>query len=436
MKFVLDPRFRFDVSRAIYKGMLRFLATEYHRPYVVQPLPVTHFSAELDSLEDVILQWKPHLDPLEPSAAPTRYLVRTRLDDNDFDNGFLFDTPSAVIRNLKTGVIYSFEVSAVNDGGESFPSEILAVCRQPNGVKPVIIVNGFHRIAGPGIVEAGQFEGFLSSLDRGVPDHYELGFTGEQFDFDKSSPYRSNDGPGHGASFAENEGKVVAGNSFDYPFLHGSALKACGLSFCSASSEAVMDSTVNLDHYSFVDLILGKEKETHWPKSFGDSLNHVQFRTFPVQMQASLQRYCEEGGNLFISGSYVGTDLFSHPKEDSASIKFALKLLHFDWSVGHASRSGNVYSTNASLLPKGEELVFNTELNRNMYCVEAPDAIVPSEGGQQLLRYAENQFGAAVGYKKKYGLVIMGFPFETIIDPGVRTELMRGVLKYLGLPAN
>jgi hypothetical protein len=229
---------------------------------------------------------------------------------------------------------------------------------------------------------------------------------------------------------------VIAGNSFDYPFLHGSALKACGLSFCSASSEAVMDSTVSLSPYPLVDLILGKEKETHWPKSFGDSLNHVQFRAFPNRLQTFIQRYCEGGGNLFISGSYVGTDLFSHPKEDSASIKFALKVLHFDWSVGHASRSGNVYSANATLLPKGIGFSFNTELNRTMYCVEAPDAIVPNDGGQQLLRYSENQFGAAVGYRKKYGLVVMGFPFETITDSTLRTELMRGVLTYLGITAD
>ncbi len=354
MKFVLDPRFRFDVSRAIYKGMLRFLATEYHRPYVVQPLPVTHFSAELDSCGNAVLKWRPQLDPIEPSATPTRYLVYTRLDDDDFDNGFIVDAPPAVVRNLKTGVIYSFKVAAVNNGGESFPSEIMAVCRQPNGGQPALIVNGFHRVAGPGIVEAGQFEGFISSLDRGVPDRYEIGMTGEQFDFDKSSPYRSNDGPGHGASFAENEGKVIAGNSFDYPYLHGSALKACGLSFCSASSEAVMDSSVSFSCYQFVDLILGKEKETHWPKSFGDSVDHVQFKTFPGWLQRTIQRYCEKGGNLFVSGAYVGSDLYSHPKDDSASIRFALKVLHFDWAAGHAFALGKCIFHQCITFSKGK----------------------------------------------------------------------------------
>ena len=43
MKFALDPRFRFDSSRSMYKAMLKFLATQYQRPFVVQPLPVTAF---------------------------------------------------------------------------------------------------------------------------------------------------------------------------------------------------------------------------------------------------------------------------------------------------------------------------------------------------------------------------------------------------------
>ena len=436
MKFALDPRFRFDVGRAIYKGMLRFLATEYATPCVVQPLPVTHFAAELNARGSALLQWKPRMDPLEPTAKPTHYVIYKRVSGGGFDNGTLVDSAGTIVTNLAPGTIYSFKITAVNEGGESFPSEVLSVCRQSNGNKPVLIVNGFHRISGPGVVESSSFEGFLSALDRGVPDRYELGFTGEQFDFNRASPFRSNDGPGHGASFADNEGKVIAGNTFDYPFVHGSAIKACGLSFSSVSSEALMDSMVSLETYQFVDLILGKEKETHWPKSFGDSVNQVQFKTVPARLQQIILEYCGRGGNLFLSGSYVGADLFSHPKEDSASINYAWKVLHFDWSTGHASRSGVVFSANSSLLPRNKELAFNVDLRRDIYAVESPDAIIPIGGGEQLLRYAENQFGAAVGYRKNYGLVVMGFPFETILDPALRTELMHGVLRYLKILNN
>jgi hypothetical protein len=95
-----------------------------------------------------------------------------------------------------------------------------------------------------------------------------------------------------------------------------------------------------------------------------------------------------------------------------------------------------VYVVNSSLLPRNKELSFNVGLGRDIYPVESPDAITPIGGSEQLLRYAENQFGAAIGYRKGYGLVVMGFPFETIIDPALRTELMRGVLRYLRILNN
>ena len=38
MRYGLDPRFRFTVSRAIYKGMLQFLCSQYRTNYIVQPL--------------------------------------------------------------------------------------------------------------------------------------------------------------------------------------------------------------------------------------------------------------------------------------------------------------------------------------------------------------------------------------------------------------
>jgi hypothetical protein len=110
-------------------------------------------------------------------------------------------------------------------------------------------------------------------------------------------------------------------------------------------------------------------------------------------------------------------------------------VLHFDWSTGHAARTGEVASVNQHVFPKDRILSFNVELNRDIYAVEAPDAIVPRNGAQQILRYVENQFGAAIGYKKSYGVVVLGFPFETILGHAARTELMNGVLRYLGVQA-
>jgi hypothetical protein len=91
MQYALDPEFRFLVSRSIYKTMLKFLA-EYHQiPYVVQPLPVNRFRAELHDGR-ARLSWQPVNDPLESTAKPEQYLVYTRIEDHGWDNGILVDT--------------------------------------------------------------------------------------------------------------------------------------------------------------------------------------------------------------------------------------------------------------------------------------------------------------------------------------------------------
>jgi len=87
MKFTWDPRFRFDISRSIYKAMLKFIADQYDRPYVVQPLPVDHFTMESPEKGTVVLQWKPVSDPLEPTAEPKSYRVYIREEGKAFDNG-------------------------------------------------------------------------------------------------------------------------------------------------------------------------------------------------------------------------------------------------------------------------------------------------------------------------------------------------------------
>jgi hypothetical protein len=433
MKFVLDPRFKFDAARAIYKSMLRFLSVQYNFDYVVQPLPVTHFSAVLNEKGEVVLRWKPSEDPLEPSAKPDRYIVYTRIEEGGFDNGFVVEEPEAIIQNIKEDIIYSFKITAVNDGGESFPSEILSVCKGKDKNKLALIINGFDRVSGPESIDAGAFSGFLNIIDAGVPDKYDLGFTGIQRDFNSFSQFRTNDSPGHGASSANFETQIIAGNTFDFPFIHGLALKENGFSFVSTSDEAVEDRMINLTDYKFVDLILGEEKETSWQKPYADSINGKCFQAFSLSLQDEIRKYFEAGGNLFVSGAYVATDLFKTDKGDSTNIKFAQDVLKINWGTNHAAVTGKVFFNSNNFGEKGSSFTFNTELNEEMYAVEAPDAIQPINGSETILRYNENNFSAAAGYKGDYNVIVFGFPFETILTKQMRIEVMKEVLRYFSL---
>ena len=430
-RFEADPRFRFDVARAIYKAMLKFLATQNRQDYVVEPLPVSHFGAVFTGDREVTLSWNPELDPLEPSARAEKFVVYTRLDSGGFNNGQIVKNPYVVFSNLQPGRIYSFKVTALNRGGESFPSEILSVCWQNPEKPPVLIVNGFDRISGPESIATIGFEGFLNNLDMGVPDHFDLNFTGSQYNYSPASKFRSNDGPGFGASEANFETKIMPGNTFDFPYIHGQAIQAAGYSFVSASKQAVEDSTISLSKYKIMDVILGEERETPWPRTVTDSLVGQPFETFPEKFRARIEAFCKTGGSVFVSGAYVGTDLFARKSNDSQGIKFARNTLKFAWDTDHAAHRGEVFSVDANFLKSMEIIDFNQNYNPKIYTVEAPDAIRPVNGSYTILRYSENEFGAGIAFKENYGVVVFGFPFETILSTNQRNLVMKAVLAFL-----
>ncbi len=425
MKFELDPRFRFDVSRAIYKGILKFLSFQLGYDYVVQPLPPTNFSAILKKDGQVEIKWDTQTDPLEPTAVADKYILYTRIDDGGFDNGRVFQTNKVVLNDLKPGIIYSYKVTAVNNGGESFPSEILSVCWTKDSSEPLLIVNGFNRICAPESFDSPRFSGFENFLDEGVPDKYEIGFTGTQFNFDPDSKWETDDNPGHGASHSDYEGKIIAGNTFDFIIVHGKAIKESGFSFSSASTQSVINGNVDLNDYKFVDFIFGEQKKTPSPKY----LDQIEFEVYPKPLREKINSYLKNGGKLFLSGSYIGSDLYSD--SDSSGIRFANDILKYKLKTGHAVKTGGIYSVDNKFLSLKNNFNFNTDYNDSIYKVEAPDEIGPVDGSNVLLRYSENQFSAAIGYKENYGVVSFGFPFETILGENNRIAVMKSILNYL-----
>jgi hypothetical protein len=296
-----------------------------------------------------------------------------------------------------------------------------------NSPEPILIVNGFDRLSAPASFDSPTFSGFTNFVDEGVSDKYEMSFTGTQFNFDPNSKWLTDDNPGHGASHSDYESKIIAGNNFDFSYVHGKAIKENGFSFCSASDESVINSVVDLTKYKMVDFIFGEEKITSAPK-YKDKIN---FEVFPAEMRDLISSYLFGGGKLFLSGAYIGTDLYSNP--DSSGIRFANDILKFKLKTGHAVKTGNVFSVSNSFLPIKNTFEFNTTLNDSIYKVEAPDELGEINGSEVLLRYSENNFSAAIGYKDNYGVVSFGFPFETILGEKQRTMLMKSVLNYLAV---
>jgi hypothetical protein len=255
-----------------------------------------------------------------------------------------------------------------------------------------------------------------------------------QYDFNPQSKYISNDAPGHGASHANNETRIILGNTFDYAFIHGTAIANCGHSFVTTSDEALMDGFVDCQTYTIMDVILGEEKTTVFPPVIDNANPHLlinsHYRAFPLKLQAKIWDFCRQHGRVFISGAYVATDLLKSETTTKMDSIFAIDLLKINWRADHAALNGKVFSVDSLFLPKFIDFDFNTEWSPEIYGVESPDAIAPVGKAKTILRYAENRYSAATAYVGEYTVIVFGFPFETITGEAWRNTVMKAVLNY------
>lgn len=414
MRWGHDPNFKFTVGRSIYKAILQYLCTQHNQEYVVQPLPISHFSINFGKKKNTLeLSWQGEEDPLEPTATPREYIVYTRIGRGGFDNGMRVGAPTYTIK-VEPGIIYSFKVTAVNRGGESFPSEILAAYKAKHERKQVLIINGFDRLSGPAVVNTPDAAGFDLQQDPGVPYLYNLSLCGAQQIFDRKDFDKRSENSG-----SEYEGMKIAGNTFDYPFIHGKAIQAVGYySFVSSSDEAVESGKVSLEKYPIVDYILGLEKEE--PSAY---LSHnIYYKTFSSTMQRALTSFCRSGGNLFVSGAYVGSDM----NGSQGNREFTQNILKYRYdnrlqaSGEHIFIEGLRCTSSIPRLP-----------NEDAYPVTAPDCILPTAPAFSIMAYTTGNTSAATAYKgSDYRTFVMGFPFESIREEASRTAIMASVLQF------
>jgi hypothetical protein len=425
MVIAYDPRFKFDVSRAFYKGILKFLAFQNQQKYTVQPLPVDHFQMKPEG-NSIRLSWSPVIDPLEPTAVAKTYKVYRRVENGGFDNGTEVSESGYLCKKLAPGTIYSFKVTALNEGGESFPSETLACCLPANDQKPVLIVNGFDRICGPAAFDNGKFAGFLTAEDEGVADKFDLGFVGEQYDFNRQSPWIDDDACGFGSSHANFETKVIPGNTFDYPYVHGQAFRSNGLGFISMSDESFTQGNWNKSDFSALDIIFGEEKTTSHFYGF----KRKDFTVYTPEMRKAIEQFLSgENAKLLLSGAYIGTDL--DLCADTLARHFASEVLHYKFMTNHASKSGAIYPVNSMKTNFQHSYRFEQDYNPAIYKVESPDAIEPKgDKADVLFRYNDNNKAAGVCYNGNYQSVILGFPFESVTTEEQRNNLLSEILQF------
>lgn len=406
MVYAHDPWFKFNIARSIYKAILKFVSFEHGRKYTVSPLAPDNFRVEFTGDNEVTLKWSAVKDSLEATAVPSGYIVYTRMGDGDFDNGE-YVRKTSLTKKLTPGVVYSFKVTAVNKGGESFPTEILAACRANTSHRPLLIVNCFDRLSGPAVIEKADSVGFDLYKDIGVAYVQTPEYSGEQINFD---PNMGGDesSAGLGRSGYELASTMIAGNTFDYVYVHGNAL-ASQYSFVSCSRKAVESGSVNLAKYPVVDLVFGLQKKS--AHDFKD------FKTFNSRLREKLTAYLAKGA-LLSSGAYLGSDMQSGAEQD-----FLKKQLHLHYG-------GNLREQ-VEISGAEERFTVEQSLGQETYAVQSVDCLRPMSGAQSAFKYS-NGGSAGVLYKDVNSrCATLGFPLESIKDKTVLKRVMLRLVKYL-----
>lgn len=315
MRYALDPRFKFVACRAIYKGILRYLKGN---DVVVQPLPVKSFSAILQPNSDIVhLSWLPVADSLELSATPTSYIVYKRVGNGGWDYGRVVDSTFYEM-SVPQDSIVGFKIVAVNDGGLSFPSEVLTVCSRSNVRGEALVVNAYSRICGSDGFAAFPYIGFAEWSDHGVGYIESMDYLGRQVDFDFRNQWVTDDIAGWGHSSSEHQFELIEGNTFDYTGSIGYDIcNDSNYSWSSISRDAFITDS-SLCDFQTVGIYFGKQRTTRIFS--GESA----FQAMPSNLVDAIDRVLYDGSDIIMYGTNFIGDVFSdslYTEEERERIK-------------------------------------------------------------------------------------------------------------------
>ena len=368
-----EPVFRQIAARAVYQGIVKYQAQRLGMPVRLLPEPPERLAARNSAPGEVTLTWAPPpcCDGVVGDAA-TAYKIYHSTNGRGFDNGEETTGTSLTVSGLPSGSLHFFRVTALNEGGESFPSPVVAV-RTPTGGQLVefLIVDGFDRLDQTAMIPQWE-NATLGTVQRMFLDRM---------------------------------------NRYDYAVEHGQSLSACNRAFDGAVNEAVAAGDVTLADYRAVDWFTGED-------SVADkSLSGVE--------RALLSDYLDAGGRLLISGAEIGYDLVQYGR-DPAFFHDYLRADYTGDDAGtyqFAGTPGGIFEGTAG---RFDDSTFGT------YDVGYPDRVAPLGGSALALSYSGGTAdGAAVSYDGDFGLVYVGFPLETITDPSVRSSLVCAAANYL-----
>ncbi|MBN2798359.1 MAG: N-acetylmuramoyl-L-alanine amidase [Deltaproteobacteria bacterium] len=310
---IKQPEFRRDSARALYRGIVAYFAHKDGGTPHYLPEPPTAVSVVESGSGELVASWRAGPTGAPMGDAATSYLVYTSRDGRAWDHGTPVSGTSYTLPTGRGHEVY-VRVAGVNQGGVSFPSEVVGARRSADGEVPVLVVGAFDRMD----------SGLLNWEDTIVGDVVRM--------------------------------DLRHMNAYDTSVAAGRAIGAAKWPFSTVSDEAFEG--LDLSPYALVVWLAGEESTED------ESVSSAQ--------QTKLRAFVSAGGALWVSGAEVLWDL--DYKGSTTDKAFAAEVLGATMADDDA---GTDRATGAGSLASVGTLDFGV-IDGAPYPVEWPDTLQTS----------------------------------------------------------
>ncbi len=309
--YLKHPEFRRDASRAMYRGIVRYFADKDGTSPAYLPEPPVDVAIRHHSSGRLEVTWEPGVSGDPFGDAAQGYWLYTSPDGKSWQGGREPIQGTSTIVDTDFGERIYVRVAAFNDGGVSFPSEVVGGMRSGDGTAAVLVVAAFERLETSTLIDRSTRVGTVKSMHlRNM-------------------------------------------NAFDHTAAHGEAIGAAGWPFDTVSDEVFDD--MDISGYRVVVWNAGEESTAD--------------ETFSDAQQAKLRAFIDGGGALWASGSEILWDLdFRGSADDKA---FASDVLGATMA---SDDSGSDQVDGEDLLGEVGPMDFGFD-DGAVYPVEYPDVI-------------------------------------------------------------
>lgn len=372
-----DPKFRALVARAAYQGIVKFFAWKDGTQAAFLPDAPVEFSVATLADGRTKLTWSPaETGAIIGSDPAVSYRLYTSLDGRAFDNGQdLGSETEAILDSVPVGTTVYFRVTAVNPGGESFPTPTLATRKLANSKRGALVVGGFDRIDRLTLIPEDLSAYGLSTVQRMYLDRI---------------------------------------NRYDYVVEHARALEKVGMPFDSCWHDAKLVGQ-ELASYPFVDWFVGRDSTAD--ETLSDAEREL------------VQAYLQGGGKLLLSGSEIGWDLVE--KGTQAEQAWFEEWLHATYVKDDADTHQLAFEGTTLQLDDGTMGTYNARYPDVIGPVAGGNALVHYGDGTTVAGTSWNSSGGP-------GVALLGFPLETVVGDEPRALLLNAVMVALevSIPAD